>query len=357
LVWENVFALHLTLSPIVSYDYLNALKKVKALIKKNGTRIPHLQSNNSHSSDVPLAAIDIGSNAIRLMLAKYSPLGLLPIKKFRVPIRLGGDVFQKGKISGKQLKASARAFRQFRKLLTHAKIKHYRAVGTAALREAKNSASFVELIRRSSGIRVEVIDGVEEAKLIHMGIRKVINLESHICLLIDIGGGSVELTFSNKGRMTATQSFPFGTVRTLERLRQKKLNEQQMRVIIADYVEPFSHFLSSNNLGKRLDFAVGTGGNIEALGRMKTTLLKQNSRSSISADELSLIIEKLSRMSVKERIEKLDIKPDRADVIVPAALIVQAAMRLSGVDRLLIPYVGLKDGVLWSLVDAINQTF
>ena len=327
-------------------------------MSKKKARFKLLAKLSKHSNtDLKLAAIDIGSNAIRLMLASYSPLGLTPIKKYRVPIRLGGDVFQKGRISGKRLRDSARAFSQFRQLLTEGKIKHWRAVGTSALREAKNSASFVELIRRKSGFKIEIIDGVEEARLIHLGIKRVINLESHHSLLIDIGGGSVELTFSNHGRLAATQSFPFGTVRTLEKMRQKKLTEQHVRVIIGDYVEPLSHFISSHNMGKKMDFAVGTGGNIEALGRLRTSLLKKSSGTSLSSDELNQIIEKLSRMSIKDRVEKLNIKPDRADVILPAALIAQTAMRLSGVTRLLIPYVGLKDGVLWSLVDSVSRTF
>ncbi len=328
-------------------------KKFKKKLQK---KIQSLALDSANElSDPRLAAIDIGSNAIRLMLAKYTPLGLIPIKKYRVPIRLGGDVFQKGKISDKQLKSSARAFLQFRQLINKAKISRWRAVGTSALREAKNANSFVELVRRKSGIKVEVIDGVEEAKLIHLAIKKVINLESHIGLLIDIGGGSVELTFSHAGQMTATQSFPFGTVRTLERLREKKLTEEHVRVIIGEYMEPFSHFFSANSFGKKLDFAVGTGGNFEALGRLKSTLLKKSSPTSLSTDELSEIIEKLSRMSIKDRIEKLKMKPDRADVILPAALIAQTAMRLSGASRLLIPYVGLKEGILWSIVDQLRS--
>jgi exopolyphosphatase/guanosine-5'-triphosphate,3'-diphosphate pyrophosphatase len=306
-------------------------------------------------ANVKLAAIDIGSNAIRLMLAEYSPLGLKPIQKYRVPIRLGGDVFEKGKISGKNLKASARAFRKFRQLMIKAKISQWRAVGTSALREAKNGKSFVELMRRKSGIEIEIIDGVEEAKLIHLGIKKEIHLDTHHCLLIDIGGGSIELTFSDLGMLSATQSFPFGTVRTLDRLKKKRLGEDQLRVVIGDYVQPMSHYISSHNPGKKLDFAVGTGGNLEAIGRLKSVMLKKSSRTSITMDELSQMIEKLSRMTIKERMEKLKLRPDRADVILPAALIAQSAMRLAGIERLLIPYVGLKDGILWSLVGALKK--
>jgi exopolyphosphatase/guanosine-5'-triphosphate,3'-diphosphate pyrophosphatase len=306
-------------------------------------------------TNIKLAAIDIGSNAIRLMLAEYSPLGLKPMNKYRVPIRLGGDVFEKGKISSKNLRASARAFRKFRQLMVKAKITRWRAVGTAALREAKNGKAFVELMRRKSGIEIEIIDGVEEAKLIHLGVKKEIHLDTHHCLLIDIGGGSIELTFSDMGMLSATQSFPFGTVRTIDRMKKKRLNENQLRVVIGDYLQPMSHYISSHNPGRKLDFAVGTGGNLEAIGRLKTEMLKKSSRTSITAEELAQMIEKLSRMTIKERIEKLQMRPDRADVILPAALIVQSAMRLAGIERLLIPYVGLKDGILWSIVGMLKR--
>ena len=283
-----------------------------------------------------------------------------PIKKIRVPIRPGGDVFEKGKISWENLEAfSARAFRRDLKFLWEkaTKSEECRAVGTAALREAKNGKAFVELIRRKTGINIEVIGGVEEATLIHLGVKREIHVESHHCLLIDIGGGSVELTFSDKGMLSATESFPFGTVRTLDRLKKKKLADNQLRLVIGDYIQPLSHFITSHESGRRLDFSVGTGGNLEALGRLKVDLLQKSSRTSLTIGELSEIVEKLSRMTVKERMEKLNMKPDRADVILPAAMIVQATMRLAETERLLIPYVGLKDGLLWQMVESLSHTF
>jgi exopolyphosphatase/guanosine-5'-triphosphate,3'-diphosphate pyrophosphatase len=297
-----------------------------------------------------LAAIDIGSNAIRLMLAEYSPLGLRPIQKYRVPIRLGADVFTKGQISPKNLKASARAFRQFVGILKSQKIQRVRAVGTSALREASNGEAFIELVRRKTGMVVEVIDGVEEARLIHLGVKREVHLENHSCLLIDVGGGSVELTFSDRGLLSATHSFPFGTVRTLEKLKKRKLTERHIQVLVGEYSKPMSSFLESHKIGGSLDFMVGTGGNIEALGRLKPALLGKNSRSFLTLQELEMILAKLSKLSIKDRVERLKMKPDRADVIVPAGSVVFNAMKLARVDRLLIPYVGLKDGLLWSLL-------
>lgn len=295
------------------------------------------------------AAIDIGSNAIRMAISEYTPKGFVFLKKFRIPIRLGADVFEKGKISGKNLKESARVFRQFRQIMNKLGVQHFRAVGTSALREAKNQSSFVELIRRKSGLTIEVIDGTLEAELIHLAVKKEIHLENHRCLLIDVGGGSVELTLTEKGKILTTSSFPMGTVRTLEILKKRNLTESQLGLVMADYLPMISGFL--NNRKQAIEFAVGTGGNIEAFGKLKSILLKKDSRNFVLRSELDEIIQKVAAMNIKTRIEKLKLRPDRADVILPGLYLVQTCMTLSGIEQLYIPYVGLKDGLLWSLAD------
>jgi exopolyphosphatase/guanosine-5'-triphosphate,3'-diphosphate pyrophosphatase len=301
-----------------------------------------------------LAAIDIGSNAIRMVIAEHTLQGLHLVKKYRFPIRLGADVFNKGKISSKNLKLSARTFKKFRSLTTEKyHIHHIRAVGTSALREASNSKAFLDLMWRKSGIKIKVIDGVEEARLIHLAVRREVHLDSQNALLIDIGGGSVELTFSEHSMMTATHSFPFGTVRTLEMMKKRKLSENQLGLVMGDFLEPLTHFIQSNTPGQSVDFAVGTGGNLESLGKLKPLLIGGSSRTFISYRELSEMILRLQKMTYKERITKLGMRPDRADVIVPAALVVQTVMRQSRLDKLIIPHVGLKDGLLWTM---LNET-
>ena len=300
-------------------------------------------------STTRLAAIDIGSNAIRMVIAEQSHQGLRLIKKYRFPIRLGADVFHTGKISAKNLKLSARTFRKFKEVSEKFKVKAIRAVGTSALREAKNGKAFVELIRRKSSIQIEIIDGVEEARIIHQTVRREINLEGRHALLIDVGGGSVELTYTENGMMTSTQSFPFGTVRTLEMMKKRKLDEGRLQLVIGDFLEPLMHFIHSQAPGRSLDFAVGTGGNLETLGKLKALMLKSPNRSMLTFKELGEIIEKLQKTSIKDRIEKLKMRPDRADVILPAALVVHTVLRQAGLDKLLIPNVGLKDGLIWAL--------
>ncbi len=327
------------------------IQKAMAQSKKRTSlkSLTNTQLRSSKQKHVRLAAIDIGSNAIRMVIADFSLQGMRLIQKYRFPIRLGADVFVSGKISAKNLKLSARTFKQFKEVSENFQVSQIRAVGTSALREAKNQKAFVELIRRKSRIPIEIIDGVEEAQLIHEAVRHEVVLDTHQALLIDIGGGSVELSYSERGMMMATQSFPFGTVRTLELMKKKNLSESQLSLVIGDFLSPLTHFIQSHGRGHKVDFAIGTGGNLESLGKLKPILLKSSSRTFLTFLELGEILQKLEKMTIKDRIEKLKMRPDRADVIVPAGLVIQTVMQQANISKLLIPHVGLKDGLLWSL--------
>lgn len=321
----------------------NTLSLTAADLKQPKTNQKTSQKKLKHRL---LAAIDIGSNAIRIVVADHHLYQIRVLKKFRFAIRLGADVFTSGKISEKNMKLSARTFKKFSELAVQNHIHEIRAVGTSALREAKNSKAFVDLIYNKSGIKIEIIDGVAEARLIYQAIQREIQLENHKALLIDVGGGSVELTFANQGMMTATQSFPFGTVRLLEKMRKLHLSEQELAPFIKTQMEPISHFCSS---GESLQFAIGTGGNIETLGKLKPKLLKLNSPTWLTTAELEVIMTKLQSMNRKQRVTRLGLRPDRADVIIPAGLLVLAILKDARLDKMLIPHVGLKDGLLCSL--------
>lgn len=307
--------------------------------------------NNSLKNHRRFAAIDVGSNAIRMVISDWDGKKFQAIHKYRFPIRLGAEVFEKGKISGKIIRASARTFQKFAQVAKKYDTRTIRAVGTSALREAKNQTAFVELVWRKSGIHIEVVSGIKEAGLIYRAVQKEVGLKNHNALLVDIGGGSVELTFVENGKPTATKSFPFGTVRTLENMKKRNLTEDQIGIVIGDYIKPLSEFILKHQLAKPLEFAVGTGGNFETLGKLKAQLIGKLSKSELSDTELDMIIQKLKATPMKERIEKMDLRPDRADVVIPAALIVQAVLKQASIQQLLIPGVGLKDGILWSLAE------
>jgi exopolyphosphatase/guanosine-5'-triphosphate,3'-diphosphate pyrophosphatase len=323
-------------------------KKKKKTSKKKSSQKNAKTLKKANVNPRRLAAIDIGSNAIRMVIAEHQTGGLKILKKFRFPIRLGADVFSQGQISGKNLKLSARTFRQFKQLSEKFKVAKLKAVATSALREARNKKAYIELIERKSNIRIELIDGVEEARVIYQAVKREVALENSHALLIDVGGGSVELTFSDRAFMSSTQSFPFGTVRTLEYLKTKKLTEKDLPRVATEFLKPLTHFLQAHG-PDRLDFAVGTGGNLETLGKLKPLFIGGNVKTWLSQAELQVMIERLSQMSLEDRIKKLDLRSDRADVIIPASWVVLTVMRQAQVEKILIPHVGLKDGVLWSL--------
>jgi exopolyphosphatase/guanosine-5'-triphosphate,3'-diphosphate pyrophosphatase len=171
---------------------------------------------------------------------------------------------------------------------------------------------------------------------------------------MDIGGGSVELTLSDQGLMTSTQSFPFGTVRTLQNLKKRKLSESQMGVLMGEYLVPLTHFLHSQP--GRFDLMIATGGNADALGKLKERLLGKPDKSLISYDELSELIFLLQSYSPQARQESLGLRKDRADVILPAALLFQMVLRQTGLGLMMIPAVGLKEGLIWSLIAQNSKT-
>jgi len=294
------------------------------------------------------SAIDIGSNAIRMIVGELEDSEIKIVKKLRAPVRLGKDVFSDGTISEHTLAEAEEAFQKFAKINREYNVTRCRAVATSAVREAKNKALFVKRIFAASKIQIEVIDGVEEARLIHNAIRKEIDLEGKRVLAIDIGGGSVEITFSENGMMSATESFPMGTVRILNQMSQRKLSETQINVIMGDFIGPLTSYMDSHIAAEPLHFAVGTGGNLECMAQLKSAILKKHPTTYITVRELHEIAEKLKSLSYKDRMEKLELRPDRADVILPATLLVVTALRLAHIDKIIIPKVGLRDGLLWS---------
>jgi exopolyphosphatase/guanosine-5'-triphosphate,3'-diphosphate pyrophosphatase len=298
-----------------------------------------------------MAAVDIGSNAIRMILAEQNDTNIHVLERFRFPIRLGSDVFKNGKLSAKTIRSAAETFKEFSKLANRFRVRSILAVGTSALREAKNSGAFVKAIKKASLIHVKIIDGVEEARLVHLAVKNKVQLGRQKAMLIDVGGGSIELTFSDNGLMNATQSFPLGTVRTLQFLKNHDLKECDLDVVLEEFLGPLNHFVQSQKRMIRPRIAIGTGGNVESLARLKTKLLNSNDHEEISLTELEEIIARLRELKIKDRIKKLGLRPDRADVIVPAALLIHAALTRARIDSIQVPHVGLKEGLLWQLAN------
>ncbi len=328
-------------------------KKIRRKARRIPTKTAHSKNRGlltQRLSARRLAAVDVGSNAIRMILAEQDASGIHILERFRFPIRLGADVFDREKISDKNIHLAAVIFKDFAELLEKFHVRSLLAVGTSALREAKNRGRFLQSVHKASGIHIRIIDGVEEARLIHQAVKHQISLNRQRALLIDIGGGSVELTFSERAMMSATESFPFGTVRTLEYMKRYKLNEEGLEGIADEYLRPMTDFISRRTRRQRPRIAVGTGGNVETLARLKSRLLNSNDQEVIEIAELEEMIARLQAYKIKDRIRKLNMRPDRADVIVPAALVLHSAMKKAQLRRILVPHVGLREGLLWRQV-------
>ncbi len=294
-----------------------------------------------------LAAIDIGSNAIRLSIGRIeNDQSLTVMDNFREPVRLGRDVFAKRMISDETTEAALDVFKHFKEIIDRNSVTFTKAAATSALREATNADSFADKILHVSGIDVDVISPEEEARLIHLAIASKVNLKNRTALLIDIGGGSTEITLTYDGSIMSTESYRLGAVRLLQLLEEKKQGEKKFNTLVQEYVEATRGRFKKEIKGKKIDLCVGTGGNIEALAALKKDVLEKDRDGTLSIEELGAMLRKLLSLSFDERMQQLRLRPDRADVIVPASIILQEIMRVGGIDELIVPRVGLKEGIM-----------
>lgn len=302
-----------------------------------------------------LAAIDVGSNAMRLIVGRLDHENNLKIvENLRLPVRLGHDVFSKKLIGEETIQLAIDAFSRFRKVADDYEVGNIRAVATSAMRDAQNGATVVNRIARKTGIKIEVISGEEEARLIHLAAANAINLKNKLVMLIDIGGGSVEVTFTRSGNILSTESYNMGTVRLLEKLNHKPA-KLPFEELVREYAEAVRYRIKREVKQKKVELCIGTGGNIEEMGVLRKRLFKRESDTAITFEELDKLTKLLSQMTVKERMRKLKLKPDRADVILPAAVVLKMILKETKTDEVKIPNVGLKDGLLLDLAQSMNM--
>lgn len=291
-----------------------------------------------------ISSIDIGSNAIRQLIVEVDPLGAwTTLKKHREPIRLGDDVFVYKNILLTTQKRLVLAFKRMAKLNKKFKVDKSIVLATSAFRDAQNKKAILTEIKQTTGLKIEVISGTKEANIIRNAVQKSICLNNEHCLLIDIGGGSVELTHLQKSKIFFSKSFKWGMVRTLTESRQLEINPV---LIIKEKIKRAEKSLPKGNF----DLAIGTGGNLDAIGKLKLTLLKKGPNTLVSYDELKLIYKKFLKIKPEERAKKLDLKPDRVDVIGPAMFLTLLLMKKYKIKRIKIPCVGLKEGAIFSLL-------
>lgn len=300
---------------------------------------------------IRLAAIDVGSNAIRFELGELVDKKQIEILyNYRVPIRLGDDSFSKGTIGDKTIKAVTLAFIEFQQLMIKYNVKYYKAVATSALRDAKNSEELVDLIFSTSHIQLDIIDGKEEARLVHLSVSHVENISKKNALIIDIGGGSVEFVVSIDGEIKNFYSLNMGTIRLLNRAKKAKPKDLKKYLVkeVRKYLKPILKHKRYFNCAHDRKVFVGTGGNVKCLNKM-AEVFKRSGRNEINSFQLEMLEKIISSYTIQERIQKLDLKPDRADVIFPATIIIQEIMKVLDFKKIKTPNVGVKDGILIQL--------
>lgn len=280
------------------------------------------------------AAIDIGSNAMRVLISNVietkEGVSFQKNALVRAPIRLGEDSFTLGEISKKSLKRMINAMKAFKLLMKVHGVSYYQAFATSALREANNSRNVVELVKKKSGIKIEIIDGRKEAEIISSSkISDFLNSQKTF-LFVDVGGGSTEFTFINEGKRVCSKSFKIGTVRIINNLVDDRVWDAIRNWIIKN-ARPY-----------RKITLMGSGGNINKL--FKLSNIREGKPLSII--KLNQIFLKLDSLSYEERIVKFQLNPDRADVIIPAARIYLKALEWSGGQKIYVPRFGLSDGMI-----------
>ncbi len=285
------------------------------------------------------ASIDIGSNAVRLLLCNVYESDDEPVFKkaelVRMPIRLGEDVFRTGRISEEKKLKLAKCMKAFKLLMDVFGAIDYRACATAAMREASNSAEVIRYVKQESGISIEVIDGKTEAHIIYSNhIAEHLSMDESY-LYIDVGGGSTELTLFSKGRTIAAQSFNVGTIRLLHNQVEK------------DVWNYFKDWIKYNCKDYHPLTAIGSGGNINKINRM----VDRKEKKSLSYQKILETYYLLKEFTIEERITKLGLNPDRADVIVPAAKIFLTVLEEADIDKIVVPQIGLSDGIIHLLYE------
>lgn len=293
---------------------------------------------------IRIAAIDIGSNAARLLInevaePKKGKVEFTKLNLLRIPLRLGMDVFIKGEIGPDREKMMLDSMSIFSKLMSIYKVEHYKACATSAMRDAKNGPEIIKKIKKTTGIDIDIISGDQEAALV---------FENHIAdsldktsdyLYIDVGGGSTELTFYENGEMAYQKSFNIGTIRLLNHL----ITDDDWKVMKAE--------IRKNINSQKPIVAIGSGGNINKIFSMSKT----KDGKPMSATYLKKYFKEMNELSVAQRMSKYGLREDRADVLVPALQIFNNIMNWSDIDKIFVPKISVADGLIHRMYQELKK--
>jgi exopolyphosphatase/guanosine-5'-triphosphate,3'-diphosphate pyrophosphatase len=291
-----------------------------------------------------LAAIDIGSNAARLLISDVitGPQGnpeFIKAALIRAPLRLGFEVFDKGEIPSNKVEKIIKTMKSYKLLLEVYEVKHVKACATSAMRDATNGAEIIRKVKAETGIEIKIISGQEEASLIYENHIAENMTKEESYLYIDVGGGSTELTFFTDGKLVFKESFNIGTIRLLKNQVSEALWDE-MKEFIKQRTKGYHHVT-----------AIGSGGNINKI----FSLSKRKEGKPLALDLLRDYFKEFSNLSVNQRMTLYHLREDRADVIVPALLIYINVMRWADTEEIYIPKIGLADGLIHTLYEEVRE--
>ena len=292
--------------------------------------------NENETRKTNYAAIDIGSNAVRLLIKEIKEeqgkAHLSKVLMLRVPLRLGFDVFDIGKISEKKEKNMIRLMKAFRHLMKIYDVKHCRACATSAMRDAKNGMDIIKQIEKKTGVHIDIIDGQEEAKIIYNNHVEHMEDQKGNYMYVDVGGGSTEINLLSEGQLVCSRSYNIGTVRMLN----NAVKDSEWERLKNDLAELAKSYPQTN--------IIGSGGNINKLYRLADK--KNKKKMTMQVSVLQELHTRLKALSLEERMEQFGMKPDRADVIIPAGEIFLTIANIIGASYIHVPVIGLSDGII-----------
>ena len=292
--------------------------------------------NENETRKTNYAAIDIGSNAVRLLIKEIKEeqgkAHFSKVLMLRVPLRLGFDVFDIGKISEKKEKNMIRLMKAFRHLMKIYDVKHCRACATSAMRDAKNGMDIIKQIEKKTGVHIDIIDGQEEAKIIYNNHVEHMEDQKGNYMYVDVGGGSTEINLLSEGQLVCSRSYNIGTVRMLN----NAVKDSEWERLKNDLAELAKSYPQTN--------IIGSGGNINKLYRLADK--KNKKKMTMQVSVLQELHTRLKALSLEERMEQFGMSPVRADVIIPAGEIFLTIANIIGASYIHVPVIGLSDGII-----------
>ncbi|MCA8974878.1 MAG: Ppx/GppA family phosphatase, partial [Planctomycetes bacterium] len=304
---------------------------------------------------------DMGSNAIRFLVAEASgndhPVVL---ESHRLPVRLGGQTFRTGRIGEAAIAATVDACRRFRADCDRLAVTHVRAIATSAMRDASNRHVLADRVRVATGIEIEVISGTQEAYLLKLGVESKIDLSRGRSLLVDVGGGSLEVMVVEDGSVVDADSYRLGALRMLAAFADADDSGETFVELMQRHLDSLERRVAGRLHGRRFDRYAAVGGNIDTLAE-----LVQRRRGRQAPDEIPCValaqvdklVASLAAMSIEERMGKYGLREDRADTIVPAGMVYSWVGQLAGVDEVFAPGTGIRDGLLVEVVQGHLDAF